>query len=79
MNEKLEKEIKEWDLSGPHTCYPWTSIPDAIKITARHFYNLALQDVKIELERFIREECCPGYSGINVCRDMIKFIDKLTE
>lgn len=35
-----EEELKEWMDYGPHTCYPWTSIPDAIKITAEHFYEL---------------------------------------
>ena len=50
MNERLEKEIKEWKLNGPHTCYPWTSIPDAIEITAAYFYNFALQDIRQVVE-----------------------------
>lgn len=43
-----EKELKEWMDYGPHTCYPWTSIPDAIKFTAEHFYNLGLNARKEE-------------------------------
>ena len=54
-------------------------IADGIKDIYIDGYDTALRHVKRELERFIREKCCPGYSGINVCRDMIKFIDKLTE
>ena len=38
----LEKELNEWMKYGPHTCYPWCTIPDAIKITAEHFYELGL-------------------------------------
>lgn len=74
MNEKLEKEISAYMHDNLYI-ETWSEFCDI----AEHFYNLALQDVKIKLERFIREKCCPGYSGINVCRDMIKFIDKLTE
>jgi len=36
----LEKELNEWMKYGPHTNYPWCTIPDAIKITAEHFYEL---------------------------------------
>ena len=36
-SEDLEKEISEWMKYGPHTNYPWCTIPDAIEITARHF------------------------------------------
>jgi len=54
-------------------------IADEIKDIYIDGYDTALRRVKYELERFIRDECCPGYSGINVCRDMIKFIDKLME
>ena len=36
----LEEEVKEWMKYGPHTCYPWCSVPDAIEITAHHFYEL---------------------------------------
>lgn len=38
----LEKEIEEWMKIGPHTSFPWCTIPDAIKITAEHFYELGL-------------------------------------
>ena len=54
-------------------------ITDEIKDIYIDGYDTALRHVKHELERFIREECCPGYSGISVCRDMIKFIDDLTK
>lgn len=36
----LENELDEWVKYGPHTNYPWCTIPDAIKITAEHFYEL---------------------------------------
>lgn len=39
----LEKELDEWLRYGPHTNYPWCTIPDAIKITAEHFYELGLK------------------------------------
>ena len=39
----LEKEINEWMKYGPHTSYPWCTIPDAIKITAEHFFELGLK------------------------------------
>ena len=42
----LEKEIDEWMKYGPHTNYPWCTIPDAIKITAEHFFELALNYIK---------------------------------
>lgn len=38
----LEKELEEWMKIGPHTSFPWCTIPDAIKITAEHFYELGL-------------------------------------
>ena len=44
----LEKELDEWMKVGPHTCYPWCTIPDAIKITAEHFYELGLNARKEE-------------------------------
>jgi len=37
---ELEKEIENWVKTGPHTSYPWCTIPDAIRITAEHFYEL---------------------------------------
>lgn len=37
MFEDLEEELKEWMEYGPHTNFPWCTIPDAIEITARHF------------------------------------------
>ena len=39
----FEKEINEWMKYGPHTSYPWCTIPDAIKITAEHFFELGLK------------------------------------
>lgn len=39
----FEKEIKNWMEIGPHTSYPWCTIPDAIKITAEHFFKLGLK------------------------------------
>ena len=44
----LEKELDEWMRYGPHTNYPWCTIPDAIKITAEHFYELGLKAQKGE-------------------------------
>lgn len=40
---ELEKEIEDWVKIGPHTSYPWCTIPDAIRITAEHFYELGLK------------------------------------
>lgn len=42
----LEKELDEWIKYGPHTNYPWCTIPDAIKITAEHFFELGLKAQK---------------------------------
>lgn len=39
----IEKELDEWMKYGPHTNYPWCTIPDAIKITAEHFFELGLE------------------------------------
>ena len=39
----LEKELDEWMKCGPHTNYPWCTIPDAIKITAEHFFELGIK------------------------------------
>lgn len=36
-HKDLEEELKEWMEYGPHTNFPWCTIPDAIEITARHF------------------------------------------
>ena len=44
----LDKEINEWMKYGPHTSYPWCTIPDAIKITAEHFFELGLKANKGE-------------------------------
>lgn len=44
----LEKELDEWIKYGPHTDYPWCTIPDAIKITAEHFFELGLKIQKGE-------------------------------
>ena len=42
----LEKEVEDWVKTGPHTSYPWCTIPDAIRITAEHFYELGLKTRK---------------------------------
>jgi hypothetical protein len=39
----LEKEVENWVKTGPHTSYPWCTIPDAIRITAEHFFELGLK------------------------------------
>lgn len=44
----LKKELDEWMEYGPHTDYPWCSVPDAIEITARHFYELGRSSRKDE-------------------------------
>ena len=44
----FDKEINEWMKYGPHTSYPWCTIPDAIKITAEHFFELGLKTQKGE-------------------------------
>lgn len=38
-----ELEMTEWMKYGPHTNYPWCTVPDAIKITAEHFFDLGKQ------------------------------------
>lgn len=44
----LENELDEWMKYGPHTNYPWCTIPDAIKITAEHFFELGIKAQKGE-------------------------------
>lgn len=44
----LEKEVENWVKTGPHTSYPWCTIPDAIRITAEHFFELGLKVQKGE-------------------------------
>lgn len=44
----LEKEVEDWVKTGPHTSYPWCTIPDAIRITAEHFFGLGLKAKKGE-------------------------------
>lgn len=44
----LKKELDEWLKYGPHTDYPWCSIPDAIEITAEHFFELGVKVKKGE-------------------------------
>ena len=48
LSEDLEEELDEWIKYGPHTNYPWCTIPDAIKITAEHFFELGLKAQKGE-------------------------------
>jgi len=43
---KFEKEIDEWLKHGPHINYPWCTIPDSIKITAEHFFELGLKQAQ---------------------------------
>lgn len=38
--EDLKKELDKWMEYGPHKSYPWCTLPDIIKITAAHFYEL---------------------------------------
>ena len=38
-----ESKMSEWMKYGPHTNYPWCSVPDAIKITAENFFALGKQ------------------------------------
>lgn len=38
----LDEEIENWVKIGPHTSYPWCTIPDAIRITAEHFFELGI-------------------------------------
>lgn len=45
---ELEKEVEDWVKTGPHTSYPWCTIPDAIRITAEHFFELGLKTRKEE-------------------------------
>ena len=44
----LEKEVEDWVKTGPHTSYPWCTIPDAIRITAEYFFELGLKAQKGE-------------------------------
>ena len=44
----FETELDEWMKIGPHTSYPWCTIPDANKITAEHFFELGLKAQKGE-------------------------------
>lgn len=43
IKHDLEKEVEDWVKTGPHTSYPWCTIPDAIRITAEHFFELGLK------------------------------------
>jgi hypothetical protein len=42
-NVNIEEEVEDWVKIGPHTSYPWCTIPDTIRITAEHFYELGLK------------------------------------
>ena len=44
----FETKLDEWMKTGPLTSYPWCDIPDAIKITAEHFFELGLKAQKGE-------------------------------
>lgn len=73
MNEKIKESVLEWAMRW----HP--DLREDIKSTAWHFYDLALQDVKKEIEDTALNIACPGYSSISACRDFIKFIDSLTK
>lgn len=44
----LKSELAKWMKYGPHKSYPWCTLPDIIKITAAHFYELGLKARKEE-------------------------------
>ena len=48
MFEDLEEELKEWMEYGPHTNFPWCTIPDAMRDCAKHFFELGLKAQKGE-------------------------------
>ena len=82
MNKRLEQELEEWNEHGPLTNIPWCTPQDAIAITAQHFYNLALEDVKKEVEKIkdyvealkIDDDFHCG--ELAVCDNILDFIDQ---
>ena len=59
----LEKEVEDWVKTGPHTSYPWCTIPDAIRITAEHFFELGLNTRKNKI--LTKEEKLHLPSGVD--------------
>lgn len=62
----LEEELKEWMEYGPHTNFPWCTIPDAIEITARHFANWQKEQDKETIE--VAEDHAM-FAGMNMVLD----------
>lgn len=52
----FEKELDEWMKIGPHTSYPWCTIPDAIKITAVKFFELGLNSQTKDVQKALHTE-----------------------
>ena len=92
MTEKLKNEIERlcqriecrkalwFQLDEKDKCllYSPTRANIAAEI-AEYFYNLALKDVRKEVEDTALKIACPGYSSISACRNIIKYIDSLTK
>ena len=89
MNERLNIEIGYWlDKLDDKYCQQVESYTNAdIRETVQHFYSLALEDVRKEVERRITEqqkwiEC--GYGGHEIAirnelNEVKTFIDNLTK
>lgn len=60
----FEKELDEWMKIGPHTSYPWCTIPDAIKITAEHFFELGLSSQTEGMKEALRTEYEKGRADV---------------
>lgn len=60
----FEKELDEWMKIGPHTSYPWCTIPDAIKITAEHFFELGLSSQTEDMIEALRTEYEKGRTDV---------------
>lgn len=65
MNERLKKEIELWK----HKRCSYDEHGD-ISSTAQHFYNLALEDVKAEVD-FLKDKC-----AMVDATELKEFIDK---
>ena len=89
MNEKLKQEIDTWLKNGniTDTCFGEYDDED-IEITAEHFYNLALEEVRKELKRVeietpVLTEGTAAYPAgrivgrTEVREDILNFIDNL--
>lgn len=64
--DNLEEELKEWMEYGPHTNFPWCTIPDAIEITARHFADWQKEQDKETIE--VAEDHAM-FAGMNMVLD----------